>query len=291
LLLAWSCLCARSQLAGGQSSSADEPRALAESNRERRHARRQSAAAAANLRPPEVLVPPRPHGPADSGARWRIELVKSGRYLYRNGAEVIGTTQFFSLFELRQTRGGAYFIADHAGKWLRVESSASASGGAPSLQAIDYSELDLPGPEDPADWAPTSVKPAPSLFWLKQQARGAYLLQLSADGKRWLGEDSADPRRLVAMAGEAGWFWPKTPSAGANANALFHFHRVVGACALLPPRPHGALSPSKHPLVLYYSHRMVGARSATHPRALHDTCPPEVWLGQGARQVSSTPAG
>jgi hypothetical protein len=107
---------------------------------------------------------------------------------------------------------------------------ASASGGVTSLRAIDYSEFDLPGPDDPADSAPgLSEKPAPSMFWLEQRAGGAYVLQLSADGKRYLSEDAADPRRLVAAGGEGGWFWSKPSSAATSAKALFHVQRVVGA--------------------------------------------------------------
>eukprot|EP00962_Isochrysis_galbana_P015555 scaffold4475_cov114-Isochrysis_galbana.AAC.2 len=234
LVLAWACLCVRSQLVGDQTPPLDEPRALAETNREHRYARRHSAAAS-NPRTPEVPVPPRPHGPVDTGARWRIEVVRSGRYLYRNGLEVIGTNQFFSLFEFRRTRGGAYYIADHAGKWLHV-GPASASGRGPSLQAIDYSELDLLGPDGPADPMPgLSGKVAPSLFWLEEQAGGAYALKLSADGKRYLSEDAADPRRLVAAGGDGGWLWSKMSNAAASAKALFHLERVVGA----PPFPSG----------------------------------------------------
>eukprot|EP00967_Tisochrysis_lutea_P068709 scaffold90119_cov21-Tisochrysis_lutea.AAC.2 len=194
-------------------------------------------------------------GTVDSGARWRIKAVKSGRYFYRNGQEVIGTKQFFSLFELRRTRDGAYLIADHAGKWLHVPATTQ-DGRTSTLEAIDYSEANLPGPDDAAPSASSlEGTPAPTPFWIKHHETGGYILQLSSDGKRYLSSDAADPRKLVPTATD-GWFW-QSSTAAVGSNALFELQRVVGASAgphsPSPPHPMGQLiscplSPHHQPL-------------------------------------------
>ena len=48
-------------------------------------------------------LPPHRGEAPDSGARWRIKVAGSGRYLYKENGTAIGSAHFFSLFELRAT--------------------------------------------------------------------------------------------------------------------------------------------------------------------------------------------
>jgi len=211
LLLGWACACTRSEPGPG--------RELVET-RERRHARRHGPATSVDGR--AAPAAPLLHGTVDSGARWRIKVVGSGRYLYKNGADVFGTTQFFSLFELRRTYGGAYLIADSAGKWLHL-ATPKAEGGAPSLVAVSYAESKLAGPDDEQPMEEEQGAPAPTRFWLKPHEGGANVLRLASDGKSYLCEWAADPRKLVAASSD-GSFWK---GARVNASALFELQRVV----------------------------------------------------------------
>ena len=64
-------------------------------------------------------LPPHRGEAPDSGARWRIKVAGSGRYLYKENGTAIGSAHFFSLFELRATADGAYYIAEQGGEFLR----------------------------------------------------------------------------------------------------------------------------------------------------------------------------
>ena len=125
---------------------------------------------------------------------------------------------------------GAYFIADHAGDWLRLNSLEGADGFE-RLEAIKYRP---PPPPDPASDAEHSAVveveqrstgvvassgPTPSPFWLTRHASGAYMVQVSADGRWYLCEHAADPQKLVAAAGGT--------AEGVNTSALFELQRVV----------------------------------------------------------------
>ena len=69
---------------------------------------------------------------ADSGARWLIKGLTSGRYLYKSGDSIAGNLDFFSLFELRRTTEGAYLIKDSSG-WLGLRTQPD---GPPLLATV-----------------------------------------------------------------------------------------------------------------------------------------------------------
>ena len=81
---------------------------------------------------------------ADSGARWLIKGLASGRYLYKNGDAIEGHLDFFSLFELRRSTDGSYLMKDHSGGWLGLRTQQA---GPPLLATVK--PMTAPPPPSP----------------------------------------------------------------------------------------------------------------------------------------------
>ena len=81
---------------------------------------------------------------ADSGARWLIKGLTSGRYLYKNGDAIEGHLDFFSLFELRRSTDGSYLMKDHSGGWLGLRTQQA---GPPLLATVK--PMTAPPPPSP----------------------------------------------------------------------------------------------------------------------------------------------
>ena len=72
-------------------------------------------------------LPPHRGEAPDSGARWRIKVAGSGRYLYKENGTAIGSAHFFSLFELRadMLSGEPRELSVYAGHVCLVVNAAS----------------------------------------------------------------------------------------------------------------------------------------------------------------------
>lgn len=154
----------------------------------------------------------------DTGARWRIKVSGSGRYLYTSGDELVGAPYFFSLYELRPTASGSYMLADHAGKWfhLKAPEQPGEHRRLAPLHGSFSQGFSIPGEALGEQKQPLR----PTEFWLQTLSNGRHALRLSADGiGGHLCEDLKNPRQLVAI---------EHPAAAVNASGSFELQPVIG---------------------------------------------------------------
>ena len=178
----------------------------------------------------------------DLGARWRIKIVGSGRYLYKHESSFIASAAFFSLFELRNNGDGSHVIADHAGNWMHALQPTDEAG-TPRVSLMP------PAPPAPlsadsndangGSMPPINLQP----LFLKEHPSGAYAFLLSADGSSFLCQDQSNPLNVVTSTSsapssppQASSWWPLgsrgaglNPLAGINSSSLFELQRVIGA--------------------------------------------------------------
>lgn len=175
---------------------------------------------------------------SDSGARWRIKALASGRYLYKNDNAITGNNDFFSLFELRRTLDGAYLIKDHSGGWLCFQQDGS-QGELPKL-GMGKSMVAPPPPppppmtkrelldafqdakanlaavqakaaEEAAEFAAVKAKAAideAQRFHLDEQPDGAYALRLAGPSASYVYENVHDPSFQFVSIGAGAWAAP-----------------------------------------------------------------------------------
>ena len=177
---------------------------------------------------------------SDSGARWRIKAVASGRYLYKNGDAITGNNDFFSLFELRRTADGAYLLKDHSGGWLVFHQDGPA-GELPKLGIGKPMEASAPPPPPPmtkrelldafqeakANLAAVQAKQAAEAvefaavkaaaaideaqrFHIEEQPNGAYALRLAGPSASYVYDNAYDPSFQFVSIGAGAWAAPTT---------------------------------------------------------------------------------
>ena len=178
----------------------------------------------------------------DLGARWRIKIVGSARYLYKHESSFIASAAFFSLFELRSNGDGSYMIADHAGNWVH----ALLPTDEDRLPRITLLPPAPPAPPSPGLSSQTNVGSMPPVklqpLFLKEHESGAYAFLLSLDGGSFLCQDQSNPLNIVTCTSpdpsspphKSSW-WPltsrgglSTPLTGINSSSLFELQRVIG---------------------------------------------------------------
>ena len=197
----------------------------------------------------------------DLGARWRIKIVGSGRFLYKQESSVIASVAFFSLFELRSNGDGSHMLGDHAGNWVHA-SLPSAPGELPRLVLLPPAPPTPPAPQAEGSSAATGNNPPENLqpLWLKEHSNGAYAFLISLDGSAFLCQEHANPLYIAtAMAPPpspptSSW-WPlgkrqtaePDPLGATNLSSLFQLQRVLGELPVSKPaaRPNPSLG---HPV-------------------------------------------
>ena len=202
-------------------------------------------------------LPPHRGEAPDSGARWRIKVAGSGRYLYKENGTAIGSAHFFSLFELRATADGAYYIAEQGGEFLRQNETTRRF----EFQPMPKPPKPPPGSTAPGSTAPplapTGAPPDSQRFWLRQVAPSTYLFELNAESSSYACSSAADHGGLVvldraAASGAAtkksgSWFFggrrlaaappAADGAAGVSSACQFALERLVGAPPPLRARP------------------------------------------------------
>ena len=176
----------------------------------------------------------------DLGARWRIKVARSGRYLYKHDNKLIGSAAFFSLFEIRSNGDGSYMIADHAGNWVHA-TLPSKPGEQTELSILKPAPSSPPPPSTGTDRHPANSAFLPpdllSPFWLKKHSSGAYAMLLDPAGSTYLCQSETDLLKLTVVSNSqqiTRWsveiLGDDTELAGINASGLFELHRVIGVC-------------------------------------------------------------
>lgn len=183
----------------------------------------------------------------DLGARWRIKIVRSSRFLYKHESNLIASAKFFSLFELRSKGDGSYLISDHAGNW--VHATVPRPGEQTSLSMRKPAPPSPPPPPLPTNDAGTTLmstafQPPEGLspFWLKEHPSGAFALLVDPAASTFVCQSETDLLRLAVESNsqlQSRWSVKLSGSdefAGINASGLFELQRVIGAPPRLPLR-------------------------------------------------------